>query len=179
MKNDLSSLWSPDDLTRKKSKLESFCRVLDKKKLLKYSPEFKNLWEWSVNKPELFWSEIWDFTKVKGIKGKKIIEKNKTFYKTLFFPNSKLNYAENQLSKNNEEIAIKFLSEKKTDAILGVHVFGPAAADIVQQALIAMEFGARAEDISLTMFSHPTVSEALHEAALASNNQAIHIGNKK
>tara|TARA_A100001011_G_scaffold393930_1_gene485081 strand:- start:5211 stop:7175 length:1965 start_codon:yes stop_codon:yes gene_type:complete len=115
MKNDLSSLWSPDDLTRKKSKLESFCRVLDKKKLLKYSPEFKNLWEWSVNKPELFWSEIWDFTKVKGIKGKKIIEKNKTFYKTLFFPNSKLNYAENQLSKNNEEIAIKFLSEKNIE----------------------------------------------------------------
>ena len=74
---------------------------------------------------------------------------------------------------------VKLLSDKKTDAILGVHVFGPAAADIVQQALIAMESGASAEDISLTMFSHPTVSEALHEAALASNNQAIHIGNKK
>ena len=74
---------------------------------------------------------------------------------------------------------VKLLSDKKTDAILGVHVFGPSAADIVQQALIAMEFGASAEDISLTMFSHPTVSEALHEAALASNNQAIHIGNKK
>jgi len=74
---------------------------------------------------------------------------------------------------------VKLLSDKKTDAILGVHVFGPAAADIVQQALISMEFGASAEDISLTMFSHPTVSEALHEAALASNNQAIHIGNKK
>ena len=74
---------------------------------------------------------------------------------------------------------VKLLSDKKTDSILGVHVFGPAAADIVQQALISMEFGASAEDISLTMFSHPTVSEALHEAALASNNQAIHIGNKK
>ncbi len=115
MKKDLSSLWSPDELTRKKSKLESFCRILDRKKLLKYSPEFKNLWKWSVNKPEIFWSEIWDFTKVKGVKGKKIIKKNKTFYKTLFFPNSKLNYAENQLSKNNEEIAIKFLSEKNIE----------------------------------------------------------------
>ena len=40
-----------------------------------------------------------------------------------------------------------------------------------------MEFGASAEDIALTMFSHPTVSEAFHEAALAANNQAIHIGN--
>ena len=74
---------------------------------------------------------------------------------------------------------VKVLSDKKTDTILGVHVFGPAAAEIVQQALISMEFGASSEDISLTMFSHPTVSEAFHEAALAANNQAIHIGNKK
>ena len=73
---------------------------------------------------------------------------------------------------------VKVLSDTKTDTILGVHVFGPAAAEIVQQALISMEFSASAEDIALTMFSHPTVSEAFHEAALASNNQAIHIGNK-
>ena len=73
---------------------------------------------------------------------------------------------------------VKVLSHKKTDTILGVHVFGPAAAEIVQQALISMEFGASSEDIALTMFSHPTVSEAFHEAALASNNQAINIGNK-
>ena len=72
---------------------------------------------------------------------------------------------------------VKVLSDKKTDTILGVHVFGPAAAEIVQQALISMEFGASSEDIALTMFSHPTVSEAFHEAALAANNQAIHIGN--
>jgi len=74
---------------------------------------------------------------------------------------------------------VKVLSDKKTDTILGVHVFGPSAAEIVQQALISMEFGASSEDIALTMFSHPTVSEAFHEAALASNNQAIHIGNKR
>tara|TARA_B100001142_G_scaffold286201_1_gene301045 strand:- start:1448 stop:2866 length:1419 start_codon:yes stop_codon:yes gene_type:complete len=74
---------------------------------------------------------------------------------------------------------VKVLSDKKTDTLLGVHVFGPAAAEIVQQALISMEFGASSEDIALTMFSHPTVSEAFHEAALASNNQAIHIGNKR
>ena len=73
---------------------------------------------------------------------------------------------------------VKVLSDIITDTILGVHVFGPAAAEIVQQALISMEFGASSEDIALTMFSHPTVSEAFHEAALASNNQAIHIGNK-
>tara|TARA_B100001769_G_C22055669_1_gene567526 strand:- start:207 stop:1364 length:1158 start_codon:yes stop_codon:yes gene_type:complete len=74
---------------------------------------------------------------------------------------------------------VKVLSDKKTDTILGVHVFGPAAAEIIQQALISMEFDASSEDIGLTIFSHPTVSEAFHEAALASNNQAIHIGNKR
>jgi len=74
---------------------------------------------------------------------------------------------------------VKLLTDAKTDTILGVHVFGPSAAEIVQQALISMEFGASSEDLGLTIFSHPTVSEALHEAALSVNNQAIHIGNKK
>ena len=58
-------------------------------------------------------------------------------------------------------------------------MFGPSAAELVQQALISMEFGASSEDLGLTIFSHPTVSEALHEAALSVNNQAIHIGNRK
>ena len=74
---------------------------------------------------------------------------------------------------------VKVISDASTDTILGVHVFGPSAAEIVQQALISMEFGASSEDLGLTIFSHPTVSEALHEAALAVNNQAIHIGNKR
>ena len=74
---------------------------------------------------------------------------------------------------------VKVISDESTDTILGVHVFGPSAAEIVQQALISMEFGASSEDLGLTIFSHPTVSEALHEAALAVNNQAIHIGNKR
>jgi len=115
MKRDSSSLWSADEESKKKSKLESFCRHLDKKKLLKYKANFKHLWEWSVNKPESFWSEVWDFTKIKGIKGKKILKKNKIFYKNSFFPDSKLNYAENLLSKQNEEIAVKFLSENNTE----------------------------------------------------------------
>ena len=115
MKRDSSSLWSADEESKKKSKLEFFCRDLDKKKLLKYKANFKHLWEWSVNKPESFWSEVWDFTKIKGIKGKKILKKNKIFYKNSFFPDSKLNYAENLLSKQNEEIAVKFLSENNTE----------------------------------------------------------------
>ena len=111
MRENQSSLWSPNEEVKKNSNLEYFCKHLDKKNLLKYSGNFKNLWKWSVNNPEIFWSEVWDFTKVKGFKGKKIIKKNKIFYKNIFFPDSKLNYAENLLSKKNEEIALNFLSE--------------------------------------------------------------------
>ena len=75
--------------------------------------------------------------------------------------------------------SVKLLADKGTDTILGVHVFGPSAADIVQQAVIAMEFGSSSDDLGLTIFSHPTVCEALHEAALAANDEAIHIGNRK
>ena len=53
---------------------------------------------------------------------------------------------------------VKVISDESTDTILGVHVFGPSAAEIVQQALISMEFGASSEDLGLTIFSHPTVS---------------------
>jgi len=74
---------------------------------------------------------------------------------------------------------VKVIADKETDLVLGVHAFGPSAADIVQQGILAMELGASAEDLGSTIFSHPSVSEALHEAALAVNGQAIHIGNKK
>ena len=72
---------------------------------------------------------------------------------------------------------VKVLANKETDEVIGVQIFGNGAAEILQQGLIGMEFSASSEDFGLTMFSHPTVSEALHEAALAVNKQAIHIGN--
>ena len=74
---------------------------------------------------------------------------------------------------------VKVIADRETDEILGVHVFGPSAADLVQQAVIAMKFGSTAKELGNTVFSHPTVSEALHEAALAVNKEAIHIGNRK
>ncbi len=73
--------------------------------------------------------------------------------------------------------AVKILADKESDQVLGVQIFGNSASEILQQGLIGMEFSASSEDFGLTMFSHPTVSEALHEAALAVNKQAIHIGN--
>ena len=74
---------------------------------------------------------------------------------------------------------VKILADADTDRILGCHIVGPSAADLVQQIVIAMEFGASAEDIALTVFGHPTLSEAVHEAALAVDGHAIHIANRK
>ena len=74
---------------------------------------------------------------------------------------------------------VKVIADKKTDRILGVHVVGPSAAELVQQGVIAMEFAASSEDLALTIFSHPTLSEALHEAVLAVDDRAIHIANRK
>ncbi|KXU38525.1 dihydrolipoamide dehydrogenase [Ventosimonas gracilis] len=74
---------------------------------------------------------------------------------------------------------VKIIADAETDRVLGVHVIGPSAAELVQQGAIAMEFGSSAEDLGLMVFSHPTLSEALHEAALAVNGGAIHIANRK
>ena len=70
---------------------------------------------------------------------------------------------------------VKLLADTDTDAILGCHIIGPAASDLIQQVVIAMEFEGVAEDLALTVFGHPTFSEALHEAALAVDGQAIHL----
>ncbi len=74
---------------------------------------------------------------------------------------------------------VKVIADAKTDRVLGVHVVGPSAAELVQQGAIAMEFGTSAEDLGMMVFSHPTLSESLHEAALAVNGHAIHIANRK
>jgi dihydrolipoamide dehydrogenase len=83
------------------------------------------------------------------------------------------------LAANDSDGMAKILADAETDRILGCHVIGPSAADLVQEIVIAMEFGASAEDIGLTVFGHPTLSEAVHEAALAVNGHAIHIANRK
>jgi dihydrolipoamide dehydrogenase len=74
---------------------------------------------------------------------------------------------------------VKVISHAVTDRILGVHILGAHASEMIAQAVIAMELGASAEDIGLTTFAHPTFSEAFHEAALAVNGKAIHIAQKK
>lgn len=69
---------------------------------------------------------------------------------------------------------VKVLADAETDRILGVHVIGPSGSELVAEGVVAMELGASAEDIGLTVFAHPTLSEAFHEAALAVDSRPIH-----
>ena len=101
-------LWKPSDTRREFSLLEDFSKFIN----FKSNQNFKDFWRWSVDHPEEFWSKFWDYSKIIGDKGKEIIKYNKTFNQTKFFPDSKLNYAENILKKKTTEIAISFLSEK-------------------------------------------------------------------
>jgi len=83
------------------------------------------------------------------------------------------------LAANDAEGMVKIIAHAENDRILGCHIVGPSAADLVQQVVIAMEFGGSAEDLALTVFGHPTLSEAVHEAALAVGGHAIHVANRK
>jgi dihydrolipoamide dehydrogenase len=74
---------------------------------------------------------------------------------------------------------VKIITEEKTDEILGVHIIGAHASELIAEAVLAMEYRATAEDLALTIHAHPTLSEAVHEAALAVNGEAIHIVNRK
>ena len=69
---------------------------------------------------------------------------------------------------------VKMLADKDTDRILGVHIIGPGAGDLIHEICVAMDFGAAAEDIARTCHAHPTFSEAVREAALACGDGAIH-----
>ncbi|MCX7561023.1 dihydrolipoyl dehydrogenase [Sulfitobacter sp. F26204] len=70
---------------------------------------------------------------------------------------------------------VKILADKETDRILGAHIIGPGAGDLIHEVCVAMEFGASAEDLAMTCHAHPTYSEAVREAALACGDGAIHM----
>jgi dihydrolipoamide dehydrogenase len=70
---------------------------------------------------------------------------------------------------------VKILADLATDRVLGVHIIGADAGNMIAEAAIAMEFGAAAEDIARTCHAHPTLTEAVREAALAVDGRAIHM----
>ena len=69
---------------------------------------------------------------------------------------------------------VKFLADKETDRVLGVHIIGPNAGEMIAEAVLAVEYGASSEDIARTCHAHPTLSEAFKEAAMATYDKAIH-----
>ena len=69
---------------------------------------------------------------------------------------------------------VKLIADEQYDEILGVHIIGPMAGELIAEAVLAMEFEASAEDLQRTVHAHPTLAEALHEAALAADKRAIH-----
>ena len=74
---------------------------------------------------------------------------------------------------------VKILRDKKNDRLLGAHIIGPSASELLGQSVLAMEFDGTIEDIARTIHAHPTLSEAMHEAALSADGRAIHIANRK
>ena len=79
----------------------------------------------------------------------------------------------------NNEGLVKVIGEKETDLLLGFHMVGPSAGDMVAEAALAIEMGATLEDISLTQHAHPTIAESFMEAAEAAHGMAIHVANRR
>jgi dihydrolipoamide dehydrogenase len=73
---------------------------------------------------------------------------------------------------------IKMLSDAKTDRILGVHMVGPQVAELIGLGVMAMEFGATSEDVALTVFAHPSLSESFHESALSVLGRPLHVAQR-
>ncbi|EJD55293.1 dihydrolipoyl dehydrogenase [Auricularia subglabra TFB-10046 SS5] len=92
------------------------------------------------------------------------------------FKVGKFPFLANSRAKTNMETDgfVKFLVEKETDKVLGVHIIGPNAGEMIASAVLAIEYNASAEDIARTSFAHPTLSEAFKEAAMAAYDAPIH-----
>ena len=115
-------LWSPSNLN---NNLQKFKNSLNKNLNIN---SFDDLHRWSIQNKDNFWNEIWNFTNIVGLKKGRIFKNDKEFIKTKFFDDSKLNYAENCLIKNDETDAIISYNENQTKKMyswkkLNDHVF--------------------------------------------------------
>jgi len=104
-------LWKINEKKLNKTNLKKYSDFINKNYKVDANKDFNKIWKWSVENKDVFWKSIWEFTKVKGNLGDIIIKESDVFFKNKFFPDTKLNYAENLLKKNNSEEAIIFKSE--------------------------------------------------------------------
>ena len=103
-------LWEASRAKKELSNLHKYEKFLLQKYKVKITQNYSKILNWSVNNPDKFWSSVWDFAKVKGIKKEQFLF-SKNLFKSKFLINSKLNFAENLLSKNDNSKAITFISE--------------------------------------------------------------------
>ena len=104
-------LWKINKEKLNETNLAKYSDFIKKNYDVHSGSDFNKIWKWSIDNPKIFWKSIWDFTKIKGEQGSRLIKKSDIFFKNRFFPDAKLNYAENLLAKNNNELSIIFKSE--------------------------------------------------------------------
>ena len=107
----VKKLWEARPSLKHSSNLYKYEKFISNKYNQKFDQNYKKILNWSIKNSGEFWSTIWDFCKVIGIRGKQKIKKSNIFYKNFFLPNSKLNFTENLLTKKNNSKALTFLSE--------------------------------------------------------------------
>ena len=95
-------LWKAKSQTKLNSNLYKFEKFISKKFNKKFNNKYEKILNWTIKNPGKFWSSVWDFCQVNGIKGNNKIKKSKKFYKNIFLPDSSLNFAQNLLSKENQ-----------------------------------------------------------------------------
>ena len=104
-------LWEPSKKLKSNSNLFEFEKFISNRFKKKFNNNYEKIHSWTIKNPQNFWNCLWDYAKVKGIKGVDKERKFFKFYKNTFLSNSKLNFTENLLSKNNDDKAITFISE--------------------------------------------------------------------
>lgn len=114
---DNQPLWTPTPERVKSSKLAAFEKAVEALKGHQYD-DYQSLWQWSVDEPEEFWSLLWDFCKVIGDKGAMVLKDGDKMPGAKFFPDAKLNWAENLLRKRDDSQAVIFVDEKNRERIL-------------------------------------------------------------
>jgi dihydrolipoamide dehydrogenase len=108
-------------------------------------------------------------------KNEEEVKKSGRAYKTGAFP-----FAASGRAKAMEQTAgmVKIISAADDDEILGVHIVGPMAGELISEAVLALEFSASTEDLQRTIHAHPSLAEAMHEAALAVDKRALNYPNR-
>jgi Pyridine nucleotide-disulphide oxidoreductase, dimerisation domain len=81
----------------------------------------------------------------------------------------------NRRAVDDTDGLVKIVTDKKTDKILGAHIMGPNAGELIAECVLAMEYGASSEDIARTCHGHPTLSEAVKEACMAAYDKPVHM----